>query len=224
MTESSSSYGLYVDVAFWAITGLAFLILLGIVIAMVYFVIKYSRKKNPHPKNIEGNITLEIVWTVIPLVLVVGMFYYGWVGYVAMRDVPENAIDVKAIGKMWQWSFEYPNGVTTDTLFAPAHTPVKVAVTSLDVNHSLFIPAFRIKRDAIPGKRNTMWFNATREGSFDVACAEYCGLNHSAMYTKVVVQDSASFEKWYEMTSTAQGKPYTPLLSSASDTTQTSPQ
>jgi cytochrome c oxidase subunit 2 len=80
------------------------------------------------------------------------------------------------------------------------------------VNHSLFIPAFRIKKDAIPGKRNMMWFKATRQGAFDIACAEYCGLKHSMMYTKVVVQDSSSFDAWYRSTSERQGKPYSPLL------------
>lgn len=219
MTDSPSSYGLYVDVAFWAIAGLTFLILIGITVTMVYFVVKYNRKKNPRPKNIEGNLTLEIVWTVIPLVLVLGMFYYGWIGYVEMRDVPEQALGLKVVGQMWQWTFTYPNGVETDTLYVPVNTPVKLDVTSIDVNHSFFVPAFRMKKDAIPGKRNTMWFSATRMGSFDVACAEYCGLNHSAMYTKVVVQDSTTFEDWFEMTSSSQGKPYTPLLTEPADTT-----
>jgi len=94
----------------------------------------------------------------------------------------------------------------------PVHTPVKLELTSIDVNHSFFVPSFHVKKDAIPGKRNTLWFSATREGAFDVACAEYCGLKHSQMYTKIVVQDSAAFDQWYRAISEKQSKPYTSLL------------
>ncbi len=212
MGENASTFVEYVDQAFWIVAGISFLVLIGIMAAMIYFVIRYRRSKNPHPTNIEGSLALEITWTLIPLVLFLGMFYIGWVGYKEMRNVPKDALAFKVTARMWQWTFDYPNGVQTDTLYVPVNTPVRLEVTSADVNHSLFIPAFRIKKDAIPGKRNMMWFKATRQGAFDIACAEYCGLKHSMMYTKVVVQDSSSFDAWYRSTSERQGKPYSPLL------------
>ena len=129
-----------------------------------------------------------------------------------MSIIPEGAIPIKATARMWQWSFEYPNGVIMDTLYVPAYTPIKITIRSLDVNHSLYIPAFRIKKDAIPNKENLMWFKTSKIASYDVACAEYCGLRHSYMYTKVVSQDSADFETWYKATSLKQSKVYQPIL------------
>jgi len=212
MADGAATYSTYVEGVFWFVTGIAAVIFIGIVVVMIYFVIRYSRKRNPYPTNIEGNVKLEILWTVIPLFLVLGMFWYGWIGYKELLNVPPNAIPVKVTAQMWQWTFEYPNGVQTDTMYVPVHAPVKLEITSIDVNHSFFVPAFRTKKDAIPGKRNTMWFNATSEGAYDVACAEYCGLKHSQMYTKIVVQDSLSFDSWYRAISERQSKPYTSLL------------
>ncbi len=212
MTEGAASYSGYVEGAFWFVTGIAAVIFIGIVVVMIYFVFRYSRKRNPYPTNIEGNIKLEILWTVIPLFIVLGMFWYGWVGYEELINVPANSIPVKVVGQMWQWTFEYPNGVQTDTLHAPVHAPVKLEISSIDVNHSFFVPAFRTKKDAIPGKRNTMWFNAEAEGTYVVECAEYCGLKHSQMLTAIVVQDSTSFDEWYRTISEKQAKPYASLL------------
>ena len=212
MFQSASPFSDYVDTTFLTIVGISSLVLLGLLIAMVYFVIRYRRSKNPHPTNIEGNIPLEITWTVIPLVLFMGMFWMGWEGYRKMSIIPEGAIPINATARMWQWTFEYPNGVTMDTLYVPAYTPVKITIRSLDVNHSLYIPAFRIKKDAIPNKENLMWFKTSKIASYDVACAEYCGLRHSYMYTKVVSQDSADFEAWYKAASLKQSKVYQPIL------------
>ena len=211
MFQGSSPFSDYVDTTFLLISGISLLVLIGLLIAMVTFVVRYSRKRNPHPSNIEGNIPLEITWTVIPLVLFMGMFYLGWRGYLAESTIPENAIPIKVTGQMWKWTFEYPNGVTTDTLYVPVHAPVKLALRSLDVNHSMYIPAFRIKKDVIPNRTNEMWFTVNQAAAFDIACAEFCGLNHSYMYTKVVAQDTAAFESWYSGLSARQNKPYKPL-------------
>jgi cytochrome c oxidase subunit II len=212
MFQSASPFADYIDTTFLTIVGISSLVLLGLLIAMVYFIIHYRRSKNPHPTNIEGNIPLEITWTVIPLVLFMGMFWMGWEGYLKISIIPEGAVPIKATARMWQWTFEYPNGVIMDTLYVPAYTPVKITIRSLDVNHSLYIPAFRIKKDAIPNKENLMWFKTSKVASYDVACAEYCGLRHSYMYTKVVSQDSADFEAWYKATSAKQSKIYQSIL------------
>jgi len=215
MFQSSSPFSDYVDATFLSIVGISALVLLGIIAFMVYFLIRYSRKRNPHPTNIDGNIPLEILWTVIPLGLFMGMFYLGWKGYLKETDAPKDAIPISVTARMWAWSFEYPNGVQADTLYVPVGVPVKLSLHSLDVNHSLYIPAFRIKRDVIPNRVNSMWFQTSEIGSYDIACAEYCGLRHSYMYNKVVSEDSAHFEQRYKKMSLDQSKTYKPLVGSS---------
>jgi cytochrome c oxidase subunit 2 len=214
MFQGASPFSDFVDATFLSIVGVSLLVLLGLLIAMVYFVVRYSRKRNPQPSNIEGNIPLEITWTLIPLALFMGMFYLGWEGYLRIANIPEGALPIKVTARMWAFTFEYPNGVTTDTLYVPIHAPVKLTLHSLDVNHSMYIPAFRVKKDVIPNRDNTMWFKTAAVASYDIACAEYCGLRHAYMYTKVVSQDSTHFEQWYKAVSLKQSKPYQPLLSS----------
>jgi len=185
-----------VDLTFIIILGISLFFLVGITAVMIYFVIRYSRKRNPKATNIEGNTKLEILWTVIPLILVLVMFWFGWVGYQPMRKVPEGAIPVKAIGQMWSWSFEYPNGKKSAELVVPLNKPVKLDLFSRDVLHSLYIPAFRIKEDVVPGKNNYMWFTALELGEYDLNCAEYCGERHSYMLSKVKVLPEAEYESW----------------------------
>lgn len=217
MFESASPFADHVDTTLLLISGVSLLVLIGLVAAMVLFIVRYSRKRNPHPTNIEGNTTLEILWTVIPLILFMGMFYLGWEGYLRTVEVPEGALPITATARMWSWSFEYPNGVTTDTLYVPVNTPVKVTLHSLDVNHSMYIPAFRIKKDVIPNRENVLWFQTPKVASYEVACAEYCGLRHAYMYTRVVSQDSGAFERWYAEVSERQSKTYAPLLNGVTE-------
>lgn len=217
MFQGSSPFSDYVDATFLTIVGISSLVLLGLLIAMVYFVIKYSRKRNPHPSNIEGNVPLEITWTVIPLILFMGMFYLGWEGYLKETKIPAGAFPIKVSGQMWRWIFEYPNGVQTDTLYVPVNAPVVCTLHSLDVNHSFYIPAFRIKKDVIPNRENVMWFKTVREASYDIACAEFCGLQHSYMYTKVISLDTAKFEQWYNAISIKQSKSYQPFVKTNSE-------
>ncbi len=174
-------------------------ILLGIItFLMVYFVIKYNRKKNPHPENIESNIILEIVWVIIPTILVLSMFYYGWAGFQSMRSVPKDAMVVKVTARMWSWLFEYENGKKNNTLNVPVGRPVKLALSSQDVIHSLYIPAFRVKEDAVPKLKTYLWFNPIEVGSYDIFCAEYCGTGHYSMLSKLIVMPADEFKKWYE--------------------------
>lgn len=178
------------------IVGIAVLLLLGITACMIYFVFKYNRKKGHQPKDIHGSILLETVWIVIPTIIVLSMFYYGYTGFKEIRQFPDDAMEIKVTARMWQWQFNYENGKQTDTLYVPVNKPIKLVMESMDVNHSFFIPAFRIKEDVIAGKTNYLGFTAGQEGSYDVACAEYCGLNHSMMYTKVTAVSEDSFSDW----------------------------
>jgi len=170
--------------------------LLLITFLMIFFVIKYSRKRSPKAKNIHGNMSLEITWTAIPTILVMIMFWFGWQGYKETVNVPEDAMPINVTARMWQWSFEYQDGKKSDTLFVPVKKPIKLVLHSNDVNHSFFIPAFRLKKDVFPNRERITWFIAEKEGEYDIACAEYCGLNHSYMYAKIIVLNQEEFNNW----------------------------
>jgi cytochrome c oxidase subunit 2 len=196
MFAGASNFVNSTDTTFFFIVAVSVFFLVVITFSMIFFVIKYSRKRNPKAKNIHGNIPLEITWTVIPTILVLIMFWMGWAGYKQMADAPEDAMNVDVTAQMWKWTFKYSNGVTTDTLYVPLNKPVKVFLSSRDVNHSFFIPAFRVKKDVIPNRHNTAWFQADKQGTYDIFCAEYCGLNHSHMLSKVIVLPQNNFNKW----------------------------
>ncbi|MCF8229907.1 MAG: cytochrome c oxidase subunit II [Bacteroidales bacterium] len=198
MNSGASSFVEGVDLSFYIILGISAFFLVGITFAMIFFVIKYRRSKNPKASNIKGSNTLEIVWTVIPTILVLIMFYYGWLGFKPMREKPDNAMTIKAHAQMWSWSFEYEDGRRNQELVVPINKPIILELISHDVLHSLYIPAFRIKEDMIPGKKdNWMWFKAQEEGEYDILCAEYCGERHSYMLSKVRVLPEDEYKTWY---------------------------
>lgn len=173
---------------------------------MIYFVFRYNKKRNPQATNIHGNTPLEVAWTVIPLILVLVIFFYGWNGFSNMRNVPEDALVVKVTGQMWKWKFEYENGKKSDTLFVPVGKPVRMNIHSNDVNHSFFIPSMRVKEDAVPGRENYLWFKADNIGEYDIACAEYCGLDHWNMYAKLIVDTDENFNAWYNQVEQSEKK------------------
>ena len=179
---------------FTLIVSVFFLIL--ITFLMIFFIIKYNRKRNPKAVNVHGNIALEIIWTAVPTILVLIMFWYGWLGYSEQVNVPEDAMPVNVTAQMWNWSFEYEDGRKTDSLYVPVNQPVKLILHSNDVNHSFFIPAFRLKKDVFPNRERIAWFIATKVGEYDIACSEYCGLNHSYMYSKIFVLSEQDFMDW----------------------------
>lgn len=186
-----------VDTAFLVIIGISFLFLIGLTVVMLVFIFKYNKKKNPKATQIEGSTKLEIIWTVVPFLLTMLMFYYGWAGWKPMQKVPKDAMEITAYGRMWNFSFEYENGRRTDTLFLPKDQPVKLNLVAMDVLHSLYIPAFRVKQDMVPGKKdNFMWFEPQKVGTYELYCAEYCGLQHSYMYTYVEVMEDSAFQTW----------------------------
>ncbi|MCL5028802.1 MAG: cytochrome c oxidase subunit II [Bacteroidetes bacterium] len=196
MFADASNFVLPVDNTFIFIVIICVFFLVLITGMMITFVIKYNSKKNKKAKNIHGSVPLEITWTVIPTILVMVMFYFGWTGYKSMTDAPKDSMAVDVYAQMWSWSYKYANGVESDTLFVPLNKPVKVLLHSRDVDHSFYVPAFRIKKDVIPNRTNTEWFLPTRVGSYDVLCAEYCGLRHSYMYSTVVVLPEDQYNKW----------------------------
>jgi cytochrome c oxidase subunit 2 len=190
-----------VDTAFMVILGIAFFFLISITATMIYFIIRYNKKRNPKAKQIKGSTKLEIVWTVVPTILVMVMFYFGWAGWRPMQNPPNDAMEIETIARMWSFTFKYDNGKITDTLYVPQDRAVKLNLVSLDVIHSLYIPAFRVKQDMVPGKENQfMWFTPRSLGDYDLFCAEYCGLQHSYMYSGVKVLPQEEFDIWYSDT------------------------
>lgn len=186
-----------VDTTFLIILGISFFFLIFLTVLMLVFIYKYNRKRHPKATQIEGSTKLEIIWTVIPLLLTLFMFYFGWAEYKPMTKVPDNAMEVTVYGRMWNFMFEYENGKRTDTLYLPKDQPVKLNLVAMDVLHSLYIPAFRVKQDMVPGKENNfMWFEPQKEGTFELFCAEYCGLQHSYMYSYVKVIEDTAFQSW----------------------------
>lgn len=197
MFSDLSNFSRGVDTAFAVIIGIGLIFLIGITGTMIYFIFKYNKKRHPKPEDVKDNTKLEITWTVIPTILVMVMFWFGYKGYEPTRKVPKDAIEIKATGRMWSWSFDYPNGKYSDTiLVVPVNKPVKLNLYSPDVLHSLYIPAFRIKEDVVPGRDNWMWFKANEIGSYDILCAEYCGKNHSYMLGTVKVVSEEDYNTW----------------------------
>jgi len=205
MFSEVSNFVKGVDTAFAVIIGISLFFLIGITFFMIYFSIRYSRKRHPKPVDVKDNMKLEIAWTIIPTIIVLIMFFYGWLGYTPMRKVPEGAITVKTTGFMWGWKFEYENGkLSNDILVVPQGKAVKLELYSPDVLHSFYVPAFRIKEDVVPGKNNYMWFTANELGEYDVLCAEYCGLRHSYMLGKVKVVTVEEYTGWVNQLETVE--------------------
>lgn len=199
-----------VDRAFIVILGVSFFFLIVLTVVMIWFIYRYNRKRNPVPTQIHGSTSLEIVWTVIPFILTMVMFYYGWAGWKPMTKAPKDAYDITVVARMWNFSYEYENGMRTDTLFVPKDQPVKLNLKAMDVLHSFYIPAFRVKQDMVPNKKdNFMWFIPQKLGTYEIYCTEYCGMQHSYMLSTLKVLDRPDFEKMMSDT--------TKLVTAASD-------
>jgi cytochrome c oxidase subunit 2 len=192
-----------VDSLFNFILWLSVFFFVLIVAGMVYFIIRYRRRAGhteaePSPTH---HTALELTWTGIPLVLVVVIFFLGFQGYLDMTTPPSNAYEIQVTGQKWNWAFTYPNGYIDSNLHVPVDRPVQLVMTSADVIHSLYVPAFRIKMDVVPGRYSKTWFEATSPGEYDLFCAEYCGTSHSDMISQVVVHPAGEFETWLEKAS-----------------------
>lgn len=187
-----------VNFVLFYILGFSVVLLIGVTVTMLYFVFKYSKKKNPVPaSHIKDHLALEITWTILPTILVLSMFYFGLKGYKVIRNIPENPDEeIIVIGQMWEWKFEYDNKKTSKILYLPLDEKVKFIIKSNDVLHSFFVPAYRIKQDCVPGMDTYLWYQPNKTGTFDVFCAEYCGLQHANMITTIEVLPVDEFEKW----------------------------
>jgi cytochrome c oxidase subunit 2 len=174
-----------------------FLLIAGL---LTYFVIRYRRRgpddRTPH---ITHNHKLEVTWTVIPLAIVMVIFFWGFHTYMDAAVSPGEAMEIQVTAKKWLWQFEYPNGVRTlNELHVPLGKPVRLVMTSEDVIHSFYVPTFRIKQDVVPDTYTQLWFTATEPGLHRLLCAEYCGRSHSDMMGKIFVDDEKKYNDWLE--------------------------
>jgi cytochrome c oxidase subunit 2 len=185
-------------VTYWICVGF-FVLVVG---AMIYFAIRYKRKSDTERTSpVDHNFRLEVVWSLVPSILLVWLFVLGLENFANAETSPNEAYQIRVTGQMWNWSFEYPDGTQTDELYVPAGRNIKVVMSSKDVIHSFFIPEFRVKQDVVPGMYSSLWFNAKLgdDGKgYDTAieCAEYCGDGHSKMYNTVHVLTGEDFDKF----------------------------
>lgn len=181
---------LYASVVFFAI----------VVGGIIYFGIRYRRRgKDELTTGMTHNTALEVTWTVIPTILIVIVFVWGFKDYLKLHIMPAHALEIKVTGQKWFWSADYAEGATlVNELVVPVNTPVKVLLSSTDVIHSFYVPAFRVKMDALPNRYTLAWFEATNTGTYDWFCTEYCGKGHSEMIAKVRVLPKAEYAKWLE--------------------------
>jgi len=187
----NSTFAPSIDALFYFIFWVSTFFFVLIITLMVAFVIKYRRVEGVEPASSPGhNTALELSWSILPALIVLVIFGWGFATYVDMRTPPEDSYEINVTASMWSWQFRYPSGAISSELHVPVNTPVKVILQSKDVLHSFFVPAFRIKQDVVPGRYTGAWFEAKTPGTFRLFCAEYCGQKHSDMITKVIVHNT----------------------------------
>ena len=203
MPQSISEHATQVNWIFYYIYYISLFFFLLIVGLMTFFVIRFRRRAagqeaQPSPSH---NTPLEVVWTAVPILLVATMFVLGFEGYMDLSVMPLNAYEVKVTGQKWKWQFEYPTGYVDEDLHVSVDRAVQLRLTSTDVIHGLFIPALRIKRDAVPGRYTKLWFKAAVPGEYPLLCTQYCGTGHSTMMARLIVHPRGEYEQWLERAS-----------------------
>jgi cytochrome c oxidase subunit II len=196
--EQASRLAEQFDNLFLFLVGVAAFFASLICILIIAFAIKYRRR----PENLEGAVVrgglwLEIVWTVIPLGLTLIMFFWGAKLYFLTFHPPLNALQINVVGKQWMWKIQHAEGQSEiNELHVPVGRPIKLVLTSQDVIHDFFVPAFRVKKDVLPGRYTTLWFEATKTGEYHLFCSQYCGTQHSGMIGRVVVMSQTDYQSW----------------------------
>jgi cytochrome c oxidase subunit 2 len=185
---------LYFFLLLMTVVGLAL-----VTVLLVVFSLRYRREKNPVATQIEGSTLLEATWTIIPLAIFLLAFVWGALLYFRIYDPPVNAMNIYIVGKQWMWKAEHPGGQhEINALHVPTGRPVQLTMISQDVFHSFSIPDFRVKREVIPGRYTTVWFNATTPGVYHLFCTQYCGTGHSAMIGEVTAMTPEDYQKWLQ--------------------------
>lgn len=196
--EQASTIAGRVDTLFFFLIAVSVFFASLVCVLIIVFSIKYRRRdEDQRPRPILGNLRLEIVWTTIPLALTMVMFVWGAKLYFVMFYPPDDALEITVVAKQWMWKVQHPEGQSEiDELHVPAGRPIKLLMTSQDVIHDFFVPAFRVKKDVLPGRYTTVWFEATKPGSYQLFCSQYCGTQHSGMVGRIIVMEPTEFQAW----------------------------
>ncbi|MGH9908184.1 MAG: cytochrome c oxidase subunit II [Pyrinomonadaceae bacterium] len=195
---SASTLSGKVDALYFYLSGVTIFFTLLISGVLIFFVIKY-RRRTPYeiPRPVAGSHKLETLWSVIPFIIAMTIFAWGAQVFFEQSKPPKNAVEVYVVGKQWMWKIQHTTGQREiNELHVPVQRKVKLIMTTEDVIHDFFVPAFRVKADVVPGRYTTLWFEATKPGRYHLFCAEYCGMNHSGMIGSVVVMEAAEFDDW----------------------------
>ena len=188
-----------IDLELWYILGFAFFFLIAVAGVMITFLIIYRRSKHPVSQDIRGNWIWETAWTTIPVFIALSMFWIGWSSYAGLRNVPKGALEINVTGQQFSWLFDYPSGKESEgDLVVPLGIPVRLNITSVDVIHGFYLPAFRIKMDAVPNMKTYAWFLADKLGQYDIMCTVYCGVGHSGMTGKLRIVSQDDYQKWLQ--------------------------
>ncbi len=198
LPEVASSFAGKVDYIIWFVTVISLVFFILISFFLIYFAIKYRRRnENEETPYITGSQILETLWTIIPSILLIVIFAYGFIVFREIRTPPSDTLEINVTGRQWLWQFKYNNGKTTlNELYVPEGKPIKLIMTSEDVIHGFYVPAFRVKQDLMANRYTQLWFTATKTGTYDLFCSQYCGTGHSAMLGKVIVMVPEEYEKW----------------------------
>ena len=196
--EQASTYAADVDGLYAFLWGLTILFGVLITLAIIYFAVKYRRRSEDEiPRPVAGSMKLELAWTVIPFFIAMGIFVWGTSIFFKQYTIPKEALELYVVGKQWMWKFQHVDGQREiNELHVPLGRKVKLTMTTEDVIHSFFIPAFRIKLDVVPGRYSTIWFEPTKAGRYHIFCAEYCGTSHSGMIGWINVMEPAEYQSW----------------------------
>jgi len=194
----ASTMAARVDALLFFLLGVTAFFVALVATLIVVFMVRYRRRApDERPAAPHGSVPLEVGWTAVPLAIVMVIFFWGASIYASLRRPPDDALPIDVVGKQWMWKVQHLEGRREiDELHVPTGRPVKITMTSEDVIHGFYIPAFRIKQDAVPGRYTTTWFEATRPGTYDLFCSAYCGTLHSGMVGKVVVMEPRDYEAW----------------------------
>ena len=204
--EEASTLALGVDGLYLFLVAITTFFFVSILSVLLFFAVKYRRRsKDEWPAEIHGSLMLELAWSIVPFLITIVIFAWGAILFFSMNRPPDNAIEINVVGKRWMWKLQHMTGQREiNELHVPVGRPVKLTLTSEDVIHSFFVPAFRVKKDAVPGRYNVMWFQATKPGRYHLFCAEYCGTQHSRMIGEIVVMEPADFQTWIQGGPTAE--------------------
>ncbi|MFN0158560.1 MAG: cytochrome c oxidase subunit II [Bacteroidota bacterium] len=198
LPDRASTVAGEIDALYYFLVMVSLFFSLVIVIGLVYSAVRYRKgSKASRAGAVHDNLKLELAWSIIPLFISIGIFVWAARIFFDMHVAPPGAMEIYVVGKQWMWKVQHPEGNREiNELHVPIGKPVRLIMTSQDVIHSFYIPAFRIKQDVLPGRYSTQWFEATKTGEYHLFCAEYCGTSHSGMIGKVVVMEQADYEQW----------------------------